>query len=155
MIEIKIFKNSPVPFSLKYITRVINTASFVESKLRGKVEITLLNELEMSKINKEYRGFSKPTDVLSFVYHDVIKKLQKKPFIIPFLEKNNQNPTGYVYLCPPYIKKQAVYFSVSFKEEFLRMLIHGLLHIAGHDHYKKKETKKMFELQDAILKKVL
>lgn len=87
----------------------------------------------MRELNKEYRGINKATDVLSF---------------------NIDNDSNEVYICPSYIYKS--YRGDSFRIEVLRMIVHGILHIYGHDHKgyfieNAKENEKMFTEQEKIL----
>lgn len=105
--------------------------------------IHLVGEKMIKKLNKKFLSKDKVTDVLSF----------------PLVERGTRNvgqegDLGDVFLCVPRIKKQAKECGVSFEEEFCRMLTHGMLHLFGFDHENKKEAKKMFDLQEQIVKKL-
>ncbi|PSO45726.1 MAG: rRNA maturation RNase YbeY [Parcubacteria group bacterium QH_9_35_7] len=54
----------------------------------------------------------------------------------------------------PQIKKQAKEQEVPPKEEFKRVLIHGVLHLLGYDHQQPEESEEMFSLQKKLLKQV-
>ncbi|MFZ6015825.1 MAG: rRNA maturation RNase YbeY [Patescibacteria group bacterium] len=105
-------------------------------KKQGKVGIAFISEQKIKEFNKKYLKKNKPTDVLSFTY--------SRP-ADPFLE-------GDIMLCGEYIKKQAKANSVLFKQEVLRLAVHGMLHIGGMDHDSFSKEKKMFSLQEKILK---
>ena len=94
----------------------------------------------MKKLNKKFRKINKPTDVLSF----------------PSFSKENLK----------YLKKKKIYLgdiAVSYEIinsrskindfflEFDKVWIHGLLHLIGYDHIKKKDYLKMFKLEKKIL----
>jgi probable rRNA maturation factor len=55
---------------------------------------------------------------------------------------------GDIFLCQEYIRAQAHRFHVSPKEEMIRMLVHGILHLLGYTHEKKKDADRMFSLQE-------
>lgn len=141
MIAIEYQREVACPFSEAKVKTIVQAAVRLEKKIRGTVEVTVVSDATIKKINREYRGKDKVTDVISFGWQEdgqVASEL-----------------LGELYLCYPQIKRQAKEFGVSVKEEFIRMLVHGLLHIAGHDHVQSGEAKKMFGLQEKIIKSVL
>ncbi|MHB8831401.1 MAG: rRNA maturation RNase YbeY [Patescibacteria group bacterium] len=109
-------------------------------KLRSAVlGVAFLPEGQMARKNKMYRRKSGPTDVLSFAYP---------------LPKKGKMLLGDILICPKYAARQAKQDSIPLDEELKRLLIHGLLHLAGHDHVIKAQAKRMFSLQERILKSV-
>ncbi|WP_457643728.1 rRNA maturation RNase YbeY [Persephonella sp.] len=107
-----------------------------------ELSITLTDNDTIHRINREWRGKDKPTDVLSF----------------PIDEK----PPGYRYrvlgdvvISLPYAKKQAEEIGIPYRDEIVRLLTHGILHLLGYDHEKDPaEAKRMFALQDKIFEKI-
>ncbi|WP_293445810.1 rRNA maturation RNase YbeY [Persephonella sp.] len=107
-----------------------------------ELSITLTDNETIRQINKQWRKKDKPTDVLSF----------------PIDEK----PPGYRYkilgdvvISLPFAKRQAEEIGISYEEEIIRLLTHGILHLLGYDHEGcPAEAKKMFNLQDRIMKKI-
>jgi probable rRNA maturation factor len=123
----------------KEINKVVVLASHQEKKIKGVVEINVISDKEMTRLNYQFRGKKYPTDVLSFAW-------QEDQFI----------PTQYlgqIYICQNQIIRQAKEWEVTPRQEFARMLVHGLLHLVGYDHMEPQEAKKMFSLQENILKK--
>lgn len=115
--------------------RVRKTVVLTLRKLRApraSLAVHLVGDARMRTLNRDYRGINRPTDVLSF----------------PIKEKNDW---GDIFLSIPYLKRQAKRFGVPFEEEFCRMLVHGLLHLAGFDHDTKTHAKRMFALQESLL----
>lgn len=137
MIVVNLFKNISIPWQTRWITEVANLASKKEKKIKGEVEIVIVGDSEIKKLNRNYRGKNKITDVLSFAWQEE--------------GKIKTNVLGQIYICYPQIKRQAKVWRVTPKEEFTRMLIHGLLHLAGYDHGSDKEAKKMFALQESVI----
>ncbi|MDD5438488.1 MAG: rRNA maturation RNase YbeY [Patescibacteria group bacterium] len=99
--------------------------------------LAFLSEEKMAEKNKKYRKLNRPTDVLSFAY-PVSKKIL----------------SGDILICPAYASKQAKERSIPVGQEMKRLLVHGLLHLAGMDHAKEKEAVKMFGLQEKIVKSI-
>ncbi len=98
----------------------------------------------MKLLNTRYRKISKDTDVLSFPLID--RDAHHGPVML-----------GDIVISVPRALKQAAEFGISFYDELLRLLVHGLLHLIGYDHeinayQKKKMEKKERELFDAIKK---
>lgn len=143
--EIVLYKNTPAPLSKKTIEAVVFLVAQHEKKLQGVVEVSCVDSRTIRHINREYRGKDKSTDVISFADNQQTKK--QPLFVLP----HKQVQIGYVYVCPSYIKQQAERFKVAYKEEFVRMLVHGLLHVAGHDHDTAKAAKSMFGVQEKVV----
>ena len=108
-----------------------------------ELSITLTDNENIRQINRQWRKKDKPTDVLSF----------------PIDEK----PPGYKYrilgdviISLPFAKKQAEEIGISYQEEVIRLLTHGILHLLGFDHEVcPAEAKKMFDLQDRIVDRII
>lgn len=89
-------------------------------------------------LNKKYRNKAKPTDVLSF----------------PLGIKTTHLHLGDIVISIDKVYEQAKEFNVTPKDEFKRLLVHGLLHLLGYDHenVSRKEAQKMFSKQSRLLK---
>lgn len=137
MIEVLINRADSCPLSDATIKKIVAVAAKVEPKVRGIVEITFVTNSEIRVLNRTRRGFDKPTDVLSFGWSE--------DSTVP------SGMLGEIYLSYRYIVAQAKRFKTSAREETIRMLSHGLLHLAGHDHVKDKAAAQMFALQEKIV----
>jgi probable rRNA maturation factor len=78
-----------------------------------------------------FRGKDKVTDVISFGWQE--------DSLVP------SDVLGEIYICYKQIERQAKHFKCSTKEEFTRMLAHGLLHSVGYDHISKSQASRMFQ----------
>ena len=113
--------------------------------LRNGLSIALIGEKRMRQLNKTYRGKNKSTDVLAFP----AGATHQKQFY------GAENIMGEVIISLPDIRKNARRYGVSFEKELLRIVVHGILHLAGYDHEKtKKEAKIMFKRQDYYLQQI-
>jgi probable rRNA maturation factor len=104
------------------------------------IEIVLVDETEIKKINREYLN-----DIISFHYHDrsdYVYKLKS-----PSLE-------GTMYCCLARIIEQSAEFNVDIKTECLRIVVHGLLHILGFEDATKEQKKTMTLEEDAIIQQI-
>lgn len=113
---------------------------FKKIKKSGQVSVHLVSIPEIKKLNKKFRGLDKVTDVLSFSMREGDQ--------IPAV---NEEDWGDIFICPQQIKKQAKENKVSFRNELARMIIHGLLHLDGHDHHEPQAARKMFNLQEKLV----
>lgn len=104
------------------------------------LSISVLGIKKMQGINSQFRNKNSPTDVLSF-------PRGQQFFSAP------SNDLGDILICLPLAKKQAAEYEGTLKEELERLTVHGLLHLCGYDHeINEKEARKMFRLQEKILK---
>lgn len=101
----------------------------------ANISIAVIGANEIKEANKNYRGKNKVTDVLSFVY-------EKNPL------------EGEILICYDKIKDQAEKMGHSLEEELKILLVHSLVHLAGHDHKKDAEAKKMKKIENLILEKI-
>lgn len=88
--------------------------------LRGQVSFLLTDDATLKKLNREYRGKNKSTDVLSF------PALQ--------IEGIAQSSAGDLAISLDTAERQAAEHGHNLQTELKILLIHGLLHLAGFDH---------------------
>lgn len=141
MLKFDYIKKINCPISPKLIEKTIKFFSKEAKSLKGGLEIAVIGDREMKKINYHYRGKNKTTDVLSFAFQE--EKNIKTDFL------------GQIFISYAQIKRQAKEYKISEKEEFVRMLVHGLLHLIGHDHETKTKEQKMFKYQELVVSKIL
>lgn len=102
--------------------------------------IIIINNEEIHKINKEYRGIDRPTDVISFALEDDDTFVQMEQRIL-----------GDIYISIDKAREQANEYGHSLLRELCFLTIHGILHLLGYDHMEPEDEKVMFELQERIL----
>lgn len=109
------------------------------------VEIVLVDEKEIRRINREYLQKDYVTDVISFHYHD--SNETKYTLITPALE-------GTMYCCLPRIIEQSTELDVDVSTECLRIVVHGLLHILGYEDSTVKQKETMTKEEEAIIQQI-
>ena len=92
------------------------------------------------KLNKEYRGIDRVTDVISFALEDNLD-----------IKYDDFRLLGDIYISIDKARSQAIEYGHSFLRELCFLSIHGLLHLLGYDHMEKEDEKVMFGLQEEIL----
>lgn len=124
----------------EYLIEVIDYAIKKLDIKNSIFDIIFIDYEEMHKLNKEYRGIDRTTDVLSFALND-------NKHIDAFV-----NSLGDIFISIPKMKSQAEEYGHSEKRELSFLALHGLLHLLGYDHtLGKKEEEEMFGLQKEIL----
>jgi len=100
----------------------------------------------IQKYNAQYRNQDKPTDILSFSYHENL--IPGKRIKVTMPEDCN---LGDLIICPAYIQKKATEYGQSFEERLRMLLVHGICHLLGYDHEKESDYKKMQQLENKLL----
>lgn len=137
---------SPMP---SYLNRTLmrNLGRILGTALRLKgdrtVGVRFVSEPEIQRLNRAYRKKNKPTDVLSFPVETM-----------PGMKKSAPE-MGDVVIAPTYAHKEARRRSIERKEEIVRLLVHGTLHLFGFDHATEREELRMFRLQERCVEQAL
>ena len=148
MIGIRNFTS--VNIDKNFLKRVIKKVLKGEG-IKDEVELSvaILGPGRMREVNKRYRGKNRVTDVLSFPETEIIFQGLK---IGP---KKTMRGLGEILICPRVLKKNAKRFNTSFKEELVRVLIHGTLHLLGYSHEEKKDQEIFQQKEKEYISKVL
>lgn len=125
------------------------------------VAIEFVGPVRMRRLNLEYRGKDKSTDVLSFSQTRFSKPL--KIVQIAKVKKGagrklggkNTGPLvlGDIVISVADAARNAKAAGHDVAREVCLLVIHGMLHLCGHDHEVLREEKIMFRLQDQLLAK--
>jgi len=114
----------------------------VDSDLtRGEFSVTFLDDADMKELNARWLGREYVTDVISFALQD-----------------EGESPIGDVYVGREQAVRQADDLGYTLDEELVRLVIHGTLHVLGHDHPEDAEGRSrspMFRLQEDLVRRVL
>ncbi len=102
-----------------------------------EVCVALVGDTRMRRLNRTYRNKDRTTDVLAFAYREV------KSDVAPLL--------GDVVISIPAARRQAKAFNHSLDEELLRLLIHGVLHLAGYDHERSRRQARRMQRKETEL----
>ena len=146
-ITIELNNKVPCPVSRVFFSQLAektywhNPSLAFLSQKNLNVSIAIVGKKEMQTLNRTWRGYNQPTDVLSFAEYSM-NKLKKNPAKEIFL--------GEMILCYSDISAYAKKNKQSIKEELAKVAIHGFLHLVGFEH-----GPKMFLFQENALKRFL
>ena len=106
------------------------------------ISITFVGRATMTKLNQRYLGHRGPTDVISFG----LGRIGKRGAVL-----------GDIYICPEVARDNARRQNISAGEELLRLVIHGTLHVLGHEHPEgsNRRASPMWRKQERILARVV
>lgn len=117
-------------------------------RIQPKVEVSILltNNDEIHRLNLEYRGKNKPTNVLSFpnLSEDELRSLPKNP-LYPIM-------LGDLALAFETLLEESTFEKKPFLDHFNHLIVHGMLHLLGHDHESDDDAEFMKEKEIMILK---
>ncbi len=111
---------------------------------RLEVSVLFVNDAGMRRLNHLYRGIDRTTDVLSFPLISEKPPLHARHLLL-----------GDIVISLPQAKRQAEEYGTTFDRELARLLIHGLLHLLGHDHEKSSYRASKMRRLEAELAEVV
>ena len=153
MIHFRVQGRNPAHVPIRSLPRIARECSLLRASLRSKphdVSISFVTPSRIQKLNKTYRNINRPTDVLSF---SPITEARAIP--TPYtLHPTPQSDLGDLFICLPYVFKEAKRRREDPDTECIRMVVHGTLHLLGFDHKTAKEERRMFGVQERIIKVV-
>ena len=132
MIEVSNFTDFKV--AEREIKKVIREVLKKERKEDLDITIVFVSQERIKELNLKYRKKNSPTDVLSF--ENVTN------FVLP---PGQGKETGEVVICPEQVAINAKNFNIDFREEIVRVVVHGILHLLGYDH--EKDQGEFFQKQ--------
>lgn len=103
------------------------------------IVVFFTNDQNMQRLNRQWRGKDKPTNVLSFPnYHNG-------------MEEEEDFEWGNIALGYETIKQEAELSGISFVDHATHLLIHGVLHLIGFDHEEEEEASDMEQREYDLL----
>lgn len=129
----------------KVLEKCFKEEKMIDSKMM--VTITLTNDENIKKINKQYRNIDNKTDVLSFPMFErdeLENKIKNRLF-------EYEDVLGDIVISIPKVEEQAKEYGHSFERELSYMIVHGFYHLMGYDHIKEEDKKEMRPKEEKIL----
>lgn len=119
------------------------------------LELILVDEEEIRRLNREVRGVDRVTDVLSFPSMDGIKG---KPVLADehgeCIDEEGRIFLGSIVICEKRARKQAAEYGHSFERELWYLAVHGVLHCLGYDHETEEEKREMRAKEEEVMAKL-
>ncbi len=136
--KLRIFKDTAVRTP---VTRLMQLCEMVireeaDHAPAGRVNLVFTTDRKIRKLNRDFRGSDRTTDVLAFNLDD---------------PQDKDGTAGEIYICVGTATRQAKEYGHPLSTEILRLACHGLLHLLGYDHARAGDEKKMREREDYFL----
>lgn len=145
-IEIQIAAESaevPDPADLRAWARAALAAiADPEASAEPGLTVRVVDEVEAQALNRDFRGRDYATNVLSFPFTDVPPEA---------LEEMGAPYLGDLAICAQVVAREASEQGKAPKAHWAHMVIHGVLHLSGHDHQNESEASAMEWLERRIL----
>ena len=104
---------------------------------RATLTIRIVDEAESGQLNERWRKVPGATNVLSFPAAATVTAM---PELL-----------GDIVICAPLVRRQALDQHKTFDAHLAHMVIHGVLHLLGFDHVKKREAAHMEAIETELL----
>ena len=126
-----------VPVSRARVAAVARAVLKAEKVRDAMLSITFVSDRAMRGLNKRHLRRDRVTDVIAFGFRRVAKS---EPLI------------GDVYIAPGVAKASASANGISSREEIVRLIVHGVLHVLGYDHPETDRTRSaMWRRQERLV----
>jgi probable rRNA maturation factor len=103
---------------------------YAREAARADITLRVVGAAESRRLNKAFRKKNHPTNVLSFPYGE---------------------GSGDIVLCHPVIQKESRQQKKSLRAHYAHLVVHGVLHLRGHDHLRKADAARMERQEIRIL----
>jgi probable rRNA maturation factor len=117
-------------------------AALKEMKLargRSQLAVRLSGDRDVRRLNHDFRGKDKPTNVLSFPAGDELRPLGA-PLML-----------GDIVIAYGTVAREAAAQGKPIRDHLLHLVVHGVLHLLGHDHQRPAEAARMERIETDIL----
>ena len=117
------------------VRQAINAAADEISSPAGEVAVVLTDDAEIRKLNKQWRGIDRPTNVLSF----------------PAAGAGKKSLLGDIVIAYETLARESRDEGKELTHHLAHLAVHGFLHLMGYDHQSDSDADAMEELERAIL----
>jgi len=108
-----------VPVALDRVREACARVLRAERVRDALVSIAFVTERRMAALNREHLQHAGPTDVISFGFAPTA---------------TGSGLVGDIYICPAVARANALAHGARIRDELIRLVVHGTLHVAGHEH---------------------
>jgi len=108
-----------IPVSRARVASVAERVLHAERVRDALLSVAFVTDRRIAALNRKHLGHRGPTDVISFGFAPV---------------DASGDVVGDVYIAPDVARRNAKAAGASVREELLRLVVHGVLHVLGHDH---------------------
>ena len=130
-----------VPLARARVVDLVRGVLRAERVRNALVSVTFVDRAGIARLNREHLGHAGPTDVISFG----LTSMPGAPVV------------GDIYIAPEVARENARRHGAGVREEIARLVVHGTLHVLGHEHPEDEDrtTSKMWRRQEQLLSRLL
>ena len=155
VIDISNDVESTIDVKATWLRRVVRGA-LASADLRDAVEVGLLltGDDRVRRLNRDYRGEDRTTDVLAFALEESEVAFPRPSDALPTLGQvpsDALRALGQVVVSYPQAVRQAAEYGHTVEREVAFLVVHGLLHLLGFDHQRPDDEARMLSKQEAIM----
>jgi probable rRNA maturation factor len=127
-----------VPLSQERVAEVTRAVLRAEKVRDALVSITFVSNAAMTRLNKAHLRRNRPTDVIAFGFRRVAR---------------NAPVIGDIYIAPAVARDSAAANGITMREEIVRLVVHGTLHVLGYDHPESDDrvSSRMWRKQERLV----
>jgi probable rRNA maturation factor len=129
------------PVSAERLGRVAQLVLRAEKVTDAMISVALVGNARITAINRKHLRHAGPTDVISFGF-----------------DRRSPGPViGDIYIAPKVASVNAKRAGVGVREELVRLVVHGVLHVLGYDHPTDgdRERSPMWKRQEALVRRAM
>ncbi len=129
-----------VPLARERVAELVRGVLRAEKVRHAMVSVAFLDDRAMAALNRRHLGHRGPTDVISFG----LAPVPGQPVI------------GDIYIAPGVVRENARAHGSGMREELARVVVHGTLHVLGHDHPEdeRRLASPMWRRQERLLRRL-
>ena len=137
-------KKLPYPEDLEELLQSAVELCLQEEQITKDIEVSIsfVDNDEIQKLNRDYRGIDRITDVLSFPQYENIKEIE------------NPICLGDIVISLEKAFEQSREYGHSFKREVAFLTVHSMFHLMGYDHDTPENTSMMREKEEKVLQQL-
>lgn len=141
-IAVDVSTGERIPISHERIVDAARRVLRAEGVRHALVSVAFVSRARITSINRKYLAHRGATDVISFGF---ARAAADDPVV------------GDIYIAPTVARANAVANGVGVREELLRLVVHGVLHVLGHDHPEgeSRERSAMWLRQERLLARII
>ena len=125
-----------IPLARARVASIARAALRAERVRDAMVSIAFVTRSAIARLNRRYLGHMGATDVISFSFGDPL--------------------VGDIYISPDVARRNARENAIGVREELTRLVIHGILHVVGHDHpVDARSDSPMWKRQERLVRRAV
>jgi probable rRNA maturation factor len=110
-----------------------------------EIGVSVVGPAESRRLNAQYRGRDKPTNVLSFPVPELP---------VDTTTEGEPRPLGDLVICPQVLRTEAREQKKSLRAHWAHLVVHGSLHLIGYDHERDTDADRMERREITVLRRL-